>query len=166
MGRRRTAAPVEEQPQAVETAPENTQIAQEQSQAVQTDTVALEQPQPVQTAQEAQQTALEQSQTVKAAQEVQEQPQGIQVGVDLADPAVDRISAEIVVVSAAGGLNLRTGPGRSYPIAELLEDGTMLAVLELPHGAEVPGWALVHTGARTGWVDCRFIQELEEAKEE
>ena len=49
--------------------------------------------------------------------------------------------------------------------AELLEDGTLLAVLELPHGAEVPGWALVHTGQRTGWVDRSFIQELEEAKE-
>lgn len=166
MGRRRTAAPVEEQPQAIQTAtvaleqPQPVQAAQEAQQT------AMEQPQPVQADQEAQQTVLEQSQTVKAAQEVQEQPQDIQVGVDLADPAVDRISAEIVVVSAAGGLNLRTGPGRNYPIAELLEDGTPLEVLELPHGAEVPGWALVHTGARTGWVDRRFIQELEEAKEE
>ena len=165
MGRRRTAAPVEEQPQAVDTAPENTQIAQEQSQAVQTATVALEQPQPVQTAQEAQQTALEQPQTVKAAQEVQEQPQDIQVDVDLADQAVDSISAEIVVVSAAGGLNLRTGPGRNYPIAEVLGDGMRLEVLELPHGAEVPGWALVHTGTRTGWVDHRFIQALDSAEE-
>ena len=148
MGRRRTAAPVEEQPQAVDTAPENTQIAQEQSQAVQTATVALEQPQ-----------------TVKAAQEVQEQPQDIQVDVDLADQAVDSISAEIVVVSAAGGLNLRTGPGRNYPIAEVLGDGMRLEVLELPHGAEVPGWALVHTGTRTGWVDHRFIQALDSAEE-
>ena len=52
------------------------------------------------------------------------------------------------------------------PIAELLEYGTLLTVLELPHGAEVPGWALVHTGERTGWVDRLFIREPEENKEE
>ena len=126
--KKKTAAPVEEQPQAVETAQET----QEQPQAVETATKA---------------------------------PDGIQTGIDLEDTALAEISDDIVVVNAAGGLNLRTGPGRSYPVAELLEDGTLLAVLELPHGAEVPGWALVHTGQRTGWVDRSFIQELEEAKE-
>ena len=67
------------------------------------------------------------------------------------------ISGDIVEVNAEGGLNLRIGPGRSYPVTELLEDGTLLTVLELPYGAEVPGWALVHTGERTGWVDLLFI---------
>lgn len=86
-------------------------------------------------------------------------------GVALEDTAVAGLSDEIVVVHADGGLNLRTGPGRGYPVAELLENGTLLAVLELPHGAEVPGWALVHTGQRTGWVDRRFIQALEPAEE-
>lgn len=95
----------------------------------------------------------------KAVEEVAE-------GVALEDTAVADLSDEIVVVNAAGGLNLRIGPGRIYPVAELLEDGTLLAVLPLPHGADVPGWALVHTGQRTGWVNCSFIQELEEAKEE
>lgn len=96
---------------------------------------------------------------------LQETPEEVKEGVALEDTAVAGISDEIVVVNAEGGLNLRIGPGRSYPVAELLEDGTLLAVLELPHGAEVPGWALVHTGQRTGWVDRRFIQALEPAEE-
>ena len=105
----------------------------------------------------------------KTAAPVEEQAKAVEKvaeGVALEDTAVDRISAEIVVVSAAGGLNLRTGPGRNYPIAEVLEDGMRLEVLELPHGAEVPGWALVHTGARTGWVDRSFIAVLEPTEEE
>lgn len=105
----------------------------------------------------------EQPQAVEPAKESQEE---VKEGVALEDTALAGISDEIVVVHADGGLNLRTGPGFVYPVAELLENGALLAVLELPHGAEVPGWALVHTGQRTGWVDCRFIQELEEAKEE
>lgn len=96
---------------------------------------------------------------------LQETPEEVKEGVALEDTAVGNLSDEIVVVIAAGGLNLRTGPGRGYPVVELLEDGTLLAVLELPHGAEVPGWALVHTGQRTGWVDRHFIQALEPAKE-
>ena len=102
----------------------------------------------------------------KAVETEPESTDGVQAGIALEDTALAGISDDIVVVNAEGGLNLRIGPGRSYPIAELLEEGTLLAVLELPHGAEVPGWALVHTGQRTGWVDCSFIQELEEAKED
>lgn len=201
MGRRKAAAPVEEQPkEQAQEALQTTQEAQadrEQSQAAQTDQEtqqdAREQSQAVQTAPEAPrdtqeqspavQTAPEAPQTARAAQEApqttqkakgqalavqvtQEAPDGVQPGIDLEDTALAGISDDIMVVNAKGGLNLRIGPGRSYPVAELLEDGTLLAVLELPHGAEVPGWALVHTGQRTGWVDCSFIQELEEAKEE
>lgn len=99
-------------------------------------------------------------------QEAQEQSQTVQTGIDLGDPASSGISGDIVEVNAEGGLNLRIGPGRSYPVAEVLENGTLLTVLYLPHGAEVPGWALVHTGVRTGWVDRLFIQELEETEEE
>ena len=116
-----------------------------------------EQPQAAQTDQEPMQTA----------QETQEQSQTIRPGIDLGDDtASSGISGDIVEVNAEGGLNLRIGPGRSYPVTELLEDGTLLTVLELPYGAEVPGWALVHTGERTGWVDRLFIQEPEENKEE
>lgn len=100
-------------------------------------------------------------------QEAQEQSQTIRPGIDLGDDtASSGISGDIVEVNAEGGLNLRIGPGRSYPVTELLEYGTLLTVLELPHGAAVPGWALVHTGERTGWVDRLFIREPEENKEE
>lgn len=104
----------------------------------------------------------------KTAAPVEEQAKAVEKvaeGVALEDTALAGLSDEIVVVDAAGGLNLRTGPGLGYPVAEVLENGTLLAVLELPHGAEVPGWALVHTGARTGWVDRRFIQALEPTEE-
>ena len=66
----------------------------------------------------------------------------------------------LAAVNAANGLNLRAGPGGGYAVAEVLPAGARVAVLELPCGAEVPGWALVHTGRRTGWVDIRFIREL------
>lgn len=124
--------------------------------ALQTIQEAQEQPQAAQTNQEPMQTA----------QVTQEQSQTIRPGIDLEDTASSGISGDIVAVNAEGGLNLRIGPGRSYPIAELLKYGTLLTVLELPHGAEVPGWALVHTGERTGWVDRLFIREPEENKEE
>lgn len=69
-------------------------------------------------------------------------------------------------VCAACGLNLREGPGLGFGAVEVLPDGAVLAVLPLPCGAEVPGWALVHTGQRTGWVDSRFIRALEPAETE
>lgn len=138
--KKKTTAPVEEQPKELDQ--ESLQTAQK--------------------APAEQQADQEQAQAVQAAPE---EPEGAQAGIDLEDTALAGLSDEIVVVDAAGGLNLREGPGRGYPVAELLEDGTLLAVLELPHGAEVPGWALVHTGERTGWVDRHFIQALEPAEE-
>lgn len=121
---------------------------------------------PVEEQDKAVQKAQEAAQEVQPPKMAQEVPETVQAGVDLADTAVGDLSDEIVVVCAAGGLNLRTGPGRNYPVTELLEDGTLLAVLPLPCGAEVPGWALVHTGQRTGWVDSRFIRALEPAETE
>lgn len=131
-GKKKTSAPVEQQPK--EPVQENLQTTQD-------------------------------AQAVQAAPEAPEASEDVRAGIDLEDAALAGISGDIVVVNAAGGLNLRTGPGRNYPVAELLEDGTLLAVLELPHGAEVPGWALVHTGQRTGWVDRSFIQAVEKAEE-
>lgn len=126
-----------------------------------------QEPQTAQTDQEQpMQTAQTDQEPMQAAQDTQEQSQTVQTGIDLGDPALSGISGDIVAVNAEGGLNLRIGPGRSYPVAEVLENGTLLTVLYLPHGAEVPGWALVHTGERTGWVDRLFIQELEETEEE
>ena len=125
-----------------------------------------QEPQTAQTDQEPMQTTQTDQEPMQAAQDTQEQSQAVQTGIDLGDPALSGISGDIVAVNAEGGLNLRIGPGRSYPVAEVLENGTLLSVLYLPHGAEVPGWALVHTGERTGWVDRLFIQELEETEEE
>ena len=125
-----------------------------------------QEPQTAQTDQEPMQTAQTDQEPMQAAQDTREQSQTVQTGIDLGDPALSGISGDIVAVNAEGGLNLRIGPGRSYPVAEVLENGTLLTVLYLPHGAEVPGWALVHTGERTGWVDRLFIQELEETEEE
>ena len=133
--------------------------------ALQTIQEAQEPPQAAQTGQEPQAAQTDQE-PMQAAQDTQEQSQPVQTGIDLGDPASSGISGDIVAVNAEGGLNLRIGPGRSYPVAEVLENGTLLTVLYLPHGAEVPGWALVHTGERTGWVDRLFIQEPEENKEE
>ena len=133
--------------------------------ALQTIQEAQEPPQAAQTGQEPQAAQTDQE-PMQAAQDTQEQSQPVQTGIDLGDPASSGISGDIVAVNAEGGLNLRIGPGRSYPVAEVLENGTLLTVLYLPYGAEVPGWALVHTGERTGWVDRLFIQEPEENKEE
>lgn len=104
----------------------------------------------------------------KTAAPVEEQPRAVEEvaeGLALEDTALAGLSDEIVVVNAAGRLNLRTGPSLGYPVAEVLENGALLAVLELPCGTEVPGWALVHTGEHTGWVDCRFIKALMPAEE-
>ena len=137
-------------------------LAQDALQTIQ----EAQEPQTAQTDQEPMQTAQTDQEPMQAAQDTQEQSQTVQTGIDPGDPALSGISGDIVAVNAEGGLNLRIGPGRSYPVAEVLENGTLLTVLYLPHGAEVPGWALVHTGERTGWVDRLFIQELEETEEE
>jgi hypothetical protein len=86
-------------------------------------------------------------------------------GVDMEDTPLGNVEGDLVVVRAPGGLNLREGPSARFRVLEPLPDGALISVLELPYGAEVPGWALVHTGSRTGWVDIRFIQELEPTSE-
>lgn len=63
------------------------------------------------------------------------------------------------VVRAGKGLNLRAGPGRDFPAAAVLPDGTPVNVLELPYGVEVPGWALVVAPAGFGWVMRDFLAE-------
>ena len=159
MGRKKTEhakKPAKDALQTIQEAQEPPQAAQTDQEPMQTAQETQEQPQAAQTDQEPMQTA----------QETQEQSQTVQAGIDLGDPASSGISGDIVEVNAEGGLNLRIGPGRSYPVTELLENGTLLTVLYLPHGTEVPGWALVHTGERTGWVDRLFIREPEENKEE
>lgn len=81
-------------------------------------------------------------------------------GIDLKDTPLGGVEGDLVVVDAPRGLNLRTGPAISFRPVEVLTDGTLVSVLALPYCAEVPGWALVHTGQHTGWVDIRYLQEL------
>lgn len=89
--------------------------------------------------------------------------EGVQVE-DIFPEGVD--TSVLTAVDSANGLNLRTGPSVGYSVAEVLPDGTILAVQQLPCGAEVLGWVLVHDGQRTGWVDARFIRALELATAE
>jgi len=62
------------------------------------------------------------------------------------------------VVRSPQGLNLRKGPALSYEVLEVLPDGAEVTALDLPMGAEVPGWRLVYTGERAGWVQSRFLR--------
>lgn len=103
-------------------------------------------------------TAQEGAETARA-EEVQE-------GIDVQETPLGGVEGVLAAVDSARGLNLRAGPGTGYAVAEVLPDGELVAVLDLPCGAEVPGWALVHTGQRTGWVDARFIRKLEAAEAE
>lgn len=90
----------------------------------------------------------------------------VQEGIGTQETPLGGVEGALAAVDAARGLNLREGPGTGYAVAEVLPDGGLVAVLELPCGAEVPGWSLVHTGQRTGWVDARFIRKLEAAEAE
>ncbi len=65
------------------------------------------------------------------------------------------------VVRSPKGLNLRVGPALSYDALEVLADGAEITALNLPEGVTVPGWELVHTGERAGWVSARFLRPLE-----
>ncbi len=61
-------------------------------------------------------------------------------------------------VRSPKGLNLRKGPALSYEILCVLPDGAEATALDLPMGAEVPGWRLIYTGERIGWVQSRFLR--------
>ena len=67
----------------------------------------------------------------------------------------------VIVVAAPQGLNLRKGPHISYGVMTVLPDGAAVEILDLPLDVEVPGWALVKTGACTGWVNTTFLTEAE-----
>jgi len=62
------------------------------------------------------------------------------------------------VVRSPQGLNLRKGPALSYEVLEVLPDRAEVTALDLPMGAEVPGWRLVYTGEIVGWVQSRFLR--------
>lgn len=62
------------------------------------------------------------------------------------------------VVCSDRGLNLRVGPALSYEVTEVLPNGAEVTALDLPKGMEVPGWRLVDTGEKFGWVQSRFLR--------
>lgn len=82
-------------------------------------------------------------------------------GMDIQDTALAGIEGKLIAVNHSTGLNLRKSPHYMGEISEVLPDGAVLMELDLPYGAEVEGWALVHTGHHTGWVDRRYIVNLE-----
>lgn len=112
----------------------------------------------------AEQSVEQQNDQTRNAPETPLEGAGVQEGIDIQETPLGGVEGRLAAVDSNTGLNLREGPGTAFPVAEVLPDGAVAAVLELPYGAEVPGWALVHTGQRTGWVDARFIRALEKAE--
>lgn len=66
------------------------------------------------------------------------------------------------VVIAPHGLNLRRGPGISFPVLTVLEEGAPVTAFPLPYGVEVPDWALVRAGEVFGWTRREFLTPAEE----
>lgn len=77
------------------------------------------------------------------------------------DPAPESPKCPQIVVSAPQGLNLRRGPHVSYSVKAVLPDSDVVEILDLPKDVEVPGWALVETGAGIGWVNTHFLKEMD-----
>lgn len=97
----------------------------------------------------------------KKAVEAAPEAAAVSGGVDIQDTALYGIEGTLVAVNAAQGLNLRGGPHRQYDVLEVLPEGAVLVKLELPYGASVQGWALVHTGQCVGWAAERYLRTLE-----
>lgn len=71
-------------------------------------------------------------------------------------------AAQVAVVKAKDGLNLRRGPCRTFAPVTVLPNGTTVEIQKLPCNAEVPGWALVCVGDDyIGWVMAEFLTVLE-----
>ena len=80
---------------------------------------------------------------------------------ELEEAPQEVVPGPVTVVTAPQGLNLRKGPHISYGVMTVLPDGAAVEILDLPLDVEVPGWALVKTGAGTGWVNTTFLTEAE-----
>jgi len=53
---------------------------------------------------------------------------------------------------ATGGVNVRTGPGTSYPILDTLARGEHVSVND-----QQGGWCLVTKAGPDGWVSCNYL---------
>lgn len=67
-------------------------------------------------------------------------------------------AAQVAVVKAKDGLNLRCGPCKTYDSLAILPKDAEVSVLELPGNVDVPGWALVVNDGTIGWVMTEYIE--------
>lgn len=69
--------------------------------------------------------------------------------------------APTAIVEAPKGLNLRSGPAKTFDILTTLPTGTTVNVLNLPNKVKVSGWAIVAVGDYTGWCMEEFLKAAE-----
>lgn len=70
-------------------------------------------------------------------------------------PAQEAVAAQAVITSPNGGsVNVRTGPGTSYPVKATLAPGTQLTVESL-----ADAWCFVTAGSLTGYVKRTYISQ-------
>ena len=67
----------------------------------------------------------------------------------------------IAVIDAKKGLNIRSGPAKTYDILATLPNGTTVEIQQLPGKVEVPGWALIQVGDYIGWAMVEFLKAVE-----
>ena len=111
-------------------------------------------------------TPQEDGQAVQQATTPQEDGQAVQQATTPQedDQATQENYVTVSVPDGLKGLNLRDGPGKAFNILDVVPNGAHLAVLLLPEGAEVPGYALVRyeggkDGPLVGWVNTDFVRE-------
>lgn len=102
-----------------------------------------------------------QAESETAASEAQQDEQPAAPAEPQKDPAPEPSQQPKIVVDALQGLNLREGPHVSYAVKTVLAEGAPVEILDLPADVEVPGWALVKTGAGIGWVNTNFLKEMD-----
>lgn len=100
------------------------------------------------------QKQLEDAQAANAA--VQEENAALKAELEQLKPA-----AEIAVIDAKKGLNIRSGPAKTYDILSALPNGTTVEIQQLPGKVEVPGWALIQVGDYIGWAMVEFLKAVE-----
>ena len=54
-------------------------------------------------------------------------------------------------------LNVRSGPGKNYPLQFQLEKGTVVDII-----AEENGWYQIRSGSRIGWASGDYIKPVED----
>lgn len=71
---------------------------------------------------------------------------------------------KIVRVISQRGLNVRAGPHQVFHSLQVLKEGELLEVVDLPTGVDFPGWAFVQRGDGDtdviGWVSTDYITEV------